>query len=213
MKIAAIIPAYNEQDTIVNVISTVKNISDIHEVIVVNDGSSDKTSLLAKKTGARVIDSEKNLGKGGAIMVGLEKTDADIIVLLDADLVGLTGEHVRKLISQVVTGDAEMCLGLFGKGRFSTDLAQKIAPWLSGQRALNRRVLENVSEMDLSRFGAEIALNRHVKKSGIKTVAVILDDLTHVMKEEKMGFIRGFIARIKMYRDIVISVFQASARN
>lgn len=203
MKVTAIIPAYNEGKTVGDVVSVVCGMPEIHEVIVVNDGSTDNTSGVAREAGARVIDLEMNRGKGGAIVAGIRETDADIILLLDADLIGLTRSHVLDLLKSVVDGEAEMTLGLFSHGRFSTDLAQKIAPWLSGQRAIKREILETLPELDLCRFGVETALTKHARKQHLNVKHVILDNCTHVMKEEKMGHIEGFKSRLRMYRDML----------
>ena len=60
--------------------------------------------------------------------------------------------------------------------------------------------------MDATRYGIEVALTRYAENSGIRVKEVVLHDLTHVMKEEKLGFLRGFCARLKMYWEIVKSV-------
>lgn len=203
MKITAIIPAYNEEKTVGDVVSVVCGIPEIAEVVVVNDGSTDNTSRVAREAGAKVIDLDTNRGKGGAIVAGIHETDADIILLLDADLIGLTRSHVSDLLESVVEDEADMTLGIFSHGRFSTDLAQKIAPWLSGQRAVKREILEALPELDLSRFGVETALTKYAKKKNLRVKHVILDNCTHVMKEEKMGHLKGFASRLKMYRDML----------
>lgn len=88
MKIAAIIPAYNEEKHIEEVISNVKKYVD--DVIVVDDGSQDKTSEKAKKANL-VLRHIVNLGKGVALKTGMIaalKKKADIIITIDAD-----GQH------------------------------------------------------------------------------------------------------------------------
>ena len=57
--------------------------------------------------------------------------------------------------------------------------------------------------MDFARFGVEMALTRFVEEHGIAYETVELRDLSHVMKEEKMGFWKGFRYRLKMYREII----------
>ena len=96
-----------------------------------------------------------------------------------------------------------MTVGLFEKGRAATDLAQKMAPFLSGQRALQRELLEKISGLDLSRFGLEIALSTYFEKNKIDYLEVHLNDLSHVMKEEKLGIGKGLLARLKMYGEIL----------
>lgn len=203
MSIDCIIPAYNEEKTIGNVIDVVKKVKLVNNIIVVNDGSVDNTSSIARNKGVTVIDMITNMGKGAAIKEGLKSTDADIILLLDADLIGLTEQHIIDLLQPVVNNEADMSIGIFSSGRFATDLAQFVAPHLSGQRAIKKFVLKSLDNMDMTRYGIEVALTKHVSKNGFKVKNVELKDMTHVMKEEKLGFKKGFKARIKMYFDIL----------
>lgn len=202
MAISAIIPAYNEESTIASVINTVKKVDYIDEIIVVSDGSKDKTACISERCGARVIELPENRGKGAAVKAGLEICKGDVILLLDADLVGLSIKHIKNLLEPVLKDDADMAIGLFTSGRFSTDLAQKIAPHLSGQRALKKSVLNGLSNMEITGYGIEVALTRYAEKERIRTQEVELEDLTHVTKEEKLGFVKGFAQRMKMYWQI-----------
>ncbi len=204
MKVAAIIPAYNEEKTISDVLETLVGNKNIEQIIVVSDGSEDETveaASLFKQV--LVIDLLENRGKGGAVKAGLERTDAEIILVLDADLIGLTQAHVNSLLEPVLNGEALMSVGIFEKGRVATDFAQKMAPFLSGQRAMHRDLLENISDLDLSRFGIEVALHTYVEENELTTEIVQLPDLSHVMKEEKLGLWKGMSARAKMYWEIV----------
>lgn len=99
MRIITIIPAYNEENAILHVVNCVKKYSD---VIVVDDGSTDKTSQLAKNADVKVLKHNKNLGKGAAIKTGLEsaiKDDYDLMVLLDGD-----GQHDPRCIPLLLDG-------------------------------------------------------------------------------------------------------------
>lgn len=206
MQVTAVIPAYNEEKTIEGVVRTVKASPLVAEVIVVNDGSEDGTSEVARRAGAKVIDLVSNRGKGAAIQVAMKASQGEVLLLLDADLVGLRPEHIKCLLEPVLKGDSEMTVGVFEGGRAATDLAQAIVPGLSGQRAVRRSMLKKTSGLDMTRFGVEVALNRVAKELGVPTTEVLLPDLTHVMKEEKMGLVRGFMARLKMYWEIVKAV-------
>lgn len=202
MKVAAIIPAKNEENTISEVVKVCKTVAVINEVIVVSDGSEDKTAYLANLAGAKVIDLPENIGKGGAMMEGVANSDADIILFLDADLIGLTANHINDLLVPVIDGEVEMTVGVFEHGRLATDLAQVIAPYLSGQRALTRSLLNKMSNLDVTRFGVEVALTRYTMEQGINVKKVFLPDMSHVMKEEKLGLVKGFAERMKMYWEI-----------
>jgi len=111
MKITAVIPAYNEAKVISGVVNSVK--AKVDEVIVVDDGSSDNTSEVARNAGAKVARHFLNRGQGAALQTGLDfalKNDADIIVTFDAD-----GQHEASEISQVVEplllGKVDVVLG------------------------------------------------------------------------------------------------------
>jgi polyisoprenyl-phosphate glycosyltransferase len=209
LKVTAIVPAYNEEKTIVNVLNVLKETRLVEQVIVVSDGSEDNTVAVVQKCcghegdGVEIIELLHNRGKGGAVMAGLGRCASEIILILDADLIGLTTDHVEVLLNPVISGEAMMSVGIFEKGRVATDLAQKMAPFLSGQRALRRDLLESISDLDLSRFGLEMALHQYVEENELTAEVVQLTDLSHVMKEEKLGFSRGVAARAKMYWEII----------
>jgi glycosyltransferase involved in cell wall biosynthesis len=207
MRVAAVIPAYNEEATIGDVVSTLREVDLVDEIVVVSDGSTDRTGEVARAAGARVIEHKENQGKAGAMKTGFDATPAPYILFLDADLIGLTPAHVRALLRPVLAGEADMAVGVFDDGRLATDLAQVVAPYLSGQRAVRRQVLEEMfaiePDADLCRFGIEVALTRHVNHRGYKVVEVPLEEMSHRMKEEKLGLVKGMAARLKMYYEIL----------
>ena len=90
MKVSAIIPAYNEEKTIREIIERVKATDLIDEIVVVDDGSKDKTreilADLAVKDGVIVIYHDHNLGKGAAVRTGIQQSKNDIMIIQDADL-------------------------------------------------------------------------------------------------------------------------------
>lgn len=173
---------------------------------MVNDGSEDGTSGAARRAGAYVVDLPRNLGKGAAIMAGAHAAAGEILLLLDADLVGLAPAHIDALLGPVLAGTAEMAVGVFAGGRWLTDLAHRLTPFLSGQRAIRRELLLSLDSLEGSRFGLEVALSRLLEERGCRGVAVSLPNLSHRMKEEKMGFWRGSRARARMYWEITRSL-------
>ena len=74
----------------------------IDEVIVVSDGSADRTAEEAQAAGARVISLRENVGKGGAVKMGAAATRAGILFLCDADFVGLQPTHVERILAPVL---------------------------------------------------------------------------------------------------------------
>lgn len=89
-KISVIIPTYNEQNTIKEILKKVKSIKLKKEIIVINDGSNDNTSKILKSLKNKYINIllnlKKNKGKGYAIRQGLKKASGEIIIIQDADL-------------------------------------------------------------------------------------------------------------------------------
>src|SRR6266508_3328724 len=93
---AAIIPAWNEESTVGAVIYAAQDAELVDEVIVVDNASTDGTADVAADHGARVVH-EPVAGKGQAMCAGVAATDADVVVFLDADLIGLRAEDVDRL--------------------------------------------------------------------------------------------------------------------
>lgn len=203
MKISVIIPAYNEESTIADVIKTVKKVPVINNIIVVSDGSTDNTVSIAKNLDVEVCQLKENIGKGGAIKKGFEKTDSDILLFLDADLIGLTINHIHELINPIIEDKADMSLGIFTQGRLLTDLPQFLMPYLTGQRAIKRYIIDVIPDLDLLKYGLEVAITKVVKRYNFRVSKVKLPNLTQRMKEEKYGIVEGAKKRLQMYLDIV----------
>lgn len=202
MNVTVVIPAYNEETNIGNVLKVLVGIKQLDEIIVVDDGSSDRTAEIAESYGVKVIKLKENLGKGGAMMVGAKSATHSIILFLDADLIGLRVEHINDLIQPVINEGYMMTVGIFEHGRIATDLAQFLAPFLSGQRVVRKELCTKIFNLDATRFGVEVALTKYAKDNHYPVKEIILKDMTHVMKEEKLGLVKGFVARMKMYWEI-----------
>ncbi|HSV31243.1 MAG TPA: glycosyltransferase family 2 protein [Atribacteraceae bacterium] len=202
--VTAIIAAYNEEKTIGPIIDVLLKVPLINQVVVVSDGSTDKTVEVAKRRrNIEVVEILSNVGKGGALFRSLEYIRGGVVLLIDADLVGLNEEHVISLSLPVISREADVTIGVFEEGRFATDFAQKLAPLLSGQRAIRTDVLQNINDIEITRYGVEVAINRYIKQNGIQVKLIKLPGLTHVMKEEKFGIVKGFKERVKMYWEIL----------
>ena len=86
--LSVIIPAYNESETIAEVVAKVKSLHPQAEIIVIDDGSGDGTAEIALKTGADVYRHPHNIGNGAAIKSGIRLATGDILVFMDGD-----GQH------------------------------------------------------------------------------------------------------------------------
>ena len=108
-KVSVVIPAYNEAMSIGKVVTNCEAFCD--EIIVIDDGSTDDTAEIAKKSGALLLRNEKNLGITKALQKGLEAAHGDIIVTMDAD-----GQHdpsdILNLIKPITDGTGEVVLGI-----------------------------------------------------------------------------------------------------
>ena len=110
--IYVIIPVYNEEASIANVIGDIPEI--VSEIIVVNNNSTDKTASIAENNGATVL-SEKNKGYGNACLTGLgyiseKQQPPDIIVFLDGDYSDYP-EELTKIISPIIEDNIDFVLG------------------------------------------------------------------------------------------------------
>lgn len=131
-KVLIIVPAYNEEDTIVSVLNNVHNVNPDYHILVINDASRDSTSELAKSTGlANVIDLPINLGIGGAVQTGLKYAyynNFEYAVQFDAD-----GQHNAKdiplLIGMLRKGECDVAVGsrFVGESKlFESDLFRRL---------------------------------------------------------------------------------------
>ncbi|NQU82923.1 MAG: glycosyltransferase family 2 protein [Parcubacteria group bacterium] len=116
MKLAVIIPAYNEQETIQSVIQKIpvkiKGLSH-QEVIVVDDGSTDQTAQLAREAVALVVSHTKNRGVGVAFTTGVDvalRRGADLVVTCDADN-QFDPSEIPKLLEPILAAQADVVLG------------------------------------------------------------------------------------------------------
>lgn len=207
--ITAIIPAYNEAKRIGAVISAVLHETRISRLVVVNDGSTDKTDeVLAYYAGLderiHVIHHLKNKGKGDALRSGmLVCPNDDVFLMLDADLLGIQPEHIVSLVAPVLNGTADMTLGLFVHGKWNTDLSHWLTPWLTGQRCFRAELLNYLDWSAAQGYGLETALTLTAKSLHWRVSRVLLDGVSHPPSEFHRGLVHGILNRITMYWQIV----------
>lgn len=106
-RISLIIPAYNEANTIANIITVAKKVKEINEIVVVNDGSTDNTEEVARSKGAIVFSHRRNKGKGAAIKTGIKKSKGEILIFLDGDMQTPRPFRIRSLIKPILRGKAD----------------------------------------------------------------------------------------------------------
>jgi glycosyltransferase involved in cell wall biosynthesis len=206
--ILAIIPVFNEAKTIRKVLSVLRQVDSLGEIVVVDDGSTDGSRKEIEAEAAnderiRLLSNPVNLGKGQSVLSAWKLSHASCILMLDADLYGLEPQHIRDLIDPVLSGRADMTIGQFRKGYWRTDLSHRVTPWLSGQRCLRSELFEQVSPKAASGYGIETALTVVSKQDGWRCLRVHLLGVWHHPSEQRRGTLSGAKMRTKMYAQIL----------
>jgi len=216
-KVIAVIPAYNEEKYIKSTLDNIRKNELIDELLVVDDGSEDNTSIVVKNMGIKFIKLNENHGKGYAIKKAISQIDYEYLILIDGDL-GKTSSEVNKLIYPVINGEVDVTIAKFKKAKRKGGfgLVKGLAKYgvyfltgkiinttLSGQRVYRREVVEKISYIP-DRFGVEIAMTVGTLRNGfnIKEIDV---DMTH---RETGRNLSGFIHRGKQFFDILITLIK-----
>ncbi|MFU2192650.1 MAG: Glucosyl-3-phosphoglycerate synthase [Firmicutes bacterium ADurb.Bin419] len=191
MTVSVIIPAYNEEKTVANVIKTVKSLNYIDEIIVVNDGSVDSTEQTAKEAGATVLSHTKNRGKGAAIKTGFKNSKGDIVLFLDADLQELVPNQVDKMIRPILNGETDVIKTKFKReaGRVTELTAKPLLNFffpeikfeqpLSGQFAAKRSFLKSIQLED--DYGVDVGIVLDADVMGVRVKEVDIGNISHTM--------------------------------
>jgi glycosyltransferase involved in cell wall biosynthesis len=98
-QVTVVIPAFNEQEAIADVVGRVRGRGAWREVLVVDDGSTDLTAERAAGAGARVVRHPYNKGNGAAVKTGIREAKGDVVLLMDAD-----GQHDPEDMARLVAG-------------------------------------------------------------------------------------------------------------
>lgn len=204
VSVSAIVPAYNEEGWVGETVQALRKLSEVSEVIVVDDGSTDKTSLEAREAGARVCRLDENKGKSHALRQGAALAGGEILAFVDADL-GETVSEFRRLIAPVLADEMDMAIGLFRAPRRAAGLGlvkslaywgirhytgQSMAAPLSGQRVL-KRCMWDALVFKAEGFAAEVALTIESISKGFRVKEIPVQ-----MKHRCRGNgYRGFLHR------------------
>ena len=205
--LSCIIPAYNEAERIGAVLEVVSRHPLINEIIVVDDGSTDNTSRVAMSFDSiQVVIKAVNQGKSKAVCTGIRASHGSVLLLLDADLVGLSADQLTNLITPVTEGHADFSISLRGNA---------LPPWrwlgldyVSGERVLHREMIAgNLEEIEaLPGFGLEVYMNNLVTNLGSRIKVVPWNDVRSPYKSTKYGFWIGATAEVRMLRNIAQTI-------
>jgi len=200
-KIAAVIPAYNEEKHIADVVRRTRQRLD--DVLVVDDGSADKTAYRAREAGGQVIVHKKNLGKGETIKTGLRhwlERQFDLVIILDAD-----GQHrpeeIDRFVGAALSADSKLILGnrmndvssmpfvrrivnRWMSERISAVCGQKIPDTQCGFRMLHRQLIPELLG-GTARFDYEtemliIASRKGFRIASVPITTVYSDEVTSI---------------------------------
>jgi glycosyltransferase involved in cell wall biosynthesis len=210
--LAVIVTARNEADRLAATIRALRAAFPDAEIWVADDASEDGTAHVALQEGARLIQANQRLGKGGAATLAAEAVlrDGDpVVVLADADL-GETAAELRTLVAGLAASDltiasfARRVGGGFGiavgSARWAIDNAtgRSMQAPISGQRAMRQGVLPLLLPFATG-FGMEVGMTIDALRQGL-SVAEIPLDLEHRSTGKT---VRGFIHRGRQTRDIL----------
>lgn len=208
--ISCIICAFNEAPRIAAVLAVASMHPLLQEVIVVDDGSTDDTAEVVRCfPSVRLISYTENQGKSFAMATGIAKAQGNFLMLLDADLKGLTAEHLTKLAAPVLSGKTDVGLSL----RKNSLLLFRIIglDFVSGERVIRKELLSDALDeiFELPRFGIEVFMNRKIIARQLSISVAHWHQVTQSRKTEKLGYWRGIRAEWRMIADLLRVVYPA----
>jgi glucosyl-3-phosphoglycerate synthase len=193
MSVSVIIPALNEESTIASVIGIAKKHSEVDEIIVVDDHSTDDTIAIAKSAGASVLVSTRR-GKGISMCEGLLVSKNEIIVFLDGDIDNYEPDIIEKLIRPLLDNTSDFVKGTFGRtaGRVTELVAKpllsllfpealRFSQPLSGTISGKRKFFETISFQ--GDYGVDIGILLDMLQGGAQITEVNIGTITHKMKQ------------------------------
>jgi len=203
-KISCVIPAYNEEKNISRVLDAVQQFPLFNEIIVIDDGSLDHTKKIVKEfKNIKLIENKTNLGKSGAIIKGINKSQGDIIVMNDADLINLTHKNLNSLITPLLKKEYALTI-LDRAGDRSpiwgwTDCARLFG----GERAFWKKDFLELPLKKDSGYLLETVMNKYYIRKKAKIKTIYCPNLYTVHQFNKVRKKEGIINYFKMARDIL----------
>ena len=210
-RVVALVAAYNEEERIGRTVKALLGLTEIDDVVVVADGTTDRTAHEAAAAGARVLVASRRMGKGDALDAALDLVaPAETYVLIDGDVAESAAE-ARKLIEPVLDGRLDLAVGqLQAQPGGGFGLVKRMARWmirrtgfhaeepLSGQRAVTRTALEAARPL-AGRFGTEVGMTMDLARLGVR-IGEIPVEMTHRPTGRD---VRGFVHRGRQGLDIL----------
>ncbi len=213
MKLTAIMPVYNEVNTIREIVKRVQKVGLAHEIVIVDDGSVDGTreilKELDKQSDVRVILHDYNQGKGAAVLTGIDAAKGDVMLIQDADL-EYDPRDYPKLLKPLEEGIADVVYGsrfLGGARRpilFWNMVANKALTFVTnilynniltdmetGYKVFRREVIEGIN-IKAKRFDFEPEFTAKILKKKVRIYEVPISFNPRLYSEgKKIGFMDG----------------------
>ena len=207
MKVSIIIPAYNESETILTLLKKISRIptsKNQKEIIIVNDGSTDDTlekiiEFSRNKKNIIIINKKKNVGKGFAVKLGLQKASGDILLIQDADL-EYDADNIPYLIKKMISARIQILYGsrrLNKKNKYSSFLyflggvlintiislivRRNLTDSISGTKLFTRNVYNKIKPITSKGFEIDVEITAKAIKKGfdVQEVPITYFPRTH----------------------------------
>lgn len=182
-KVSAILPAYNEEKTVRNVLEALNSSDFVDEIILINDGSSDNTLAQAQNVESKklkIISMKNNRGKGYAVSCGIKAAQGNIICMIDADLENVKSDHINILVTPLILSESKI------KGVLGTRVGGNIniSKSLTGERSYYKKDLQAILPLiGKTKYGIETVINYYYRTENI--LMAELPDIKHYLKTEK----------------------------
>ncbi len=186
MQVSAIVPFYNEEKSIGNVVATLLASPYVSEVICIDDGSQDRSRKVLEKFDGeiRLISFKTNHGKGRAVAEGIKQARGEYLLFCDADLINFTPDHVQQMLFPVLSGKTSAAFAVptqDKKGKYS-----RHEVFLAGERVYPRHaLLPHLTRLSSSKGAgaSEIFLNTLFKRKDLTIIPLV--GLVKPSKEQK----------------------------
>lgn len=212
-----VVPAYNEEQTIGEVVRSLRPYAD--RVLVVDDGSSDRSGVIASEAGAHVITHVMNRGLGAALGTGIPEAfrrGADVVVTFDAD-----GQHraedVPRMVAPIEAGAADVVIGCRTDDRSRMPVKRRFANWCgnaltfvlfgiwvkdsqSGLRAFSRHA-GDLMELKCDRMEVSSEIVKEIRRNGLALAEI---SIVPIYTEYSLSKGQGFVVGLKTAGKLLI---------
>jgi glycosyltransferase involved in cell wall biosynthesis len=200
-----IIPIYNEQKSTLSLVETLRGIDSINEIICIDSCSENDTADMVKKSfpEIKLIKMVKNLGKAEAVFKGTESATNEDILLMDADLININAEEIKKALSAYAKDKTidMIIMKNYGPNRLMDSIFRNDI-FLSGKRILKKTELLKIKLDNPSGYQLEVAINDYMLRNS-KNVYWIENSAINPHKVQKFGFAEGMLKDLKMEISLV----------